>query len=440
MISVSINREHSEEVKFDIDPNYRTAILGENGIGKSTILKKIVGEEKEELWCSTEVPSNLKISYFSQIEKNNNNISGGEHTKKRLEKLFAEKADIYVLDEPTNNLDDKNIDWLKDYIIHNKIKIIFTSHDIDFIDKIAEFIFYLDSQTVEKSKQKCSQFLIDRKVRIEKEFADYELNLKTYRRLEKATEHAKKEFEEGVKWENEDKGLQGFKREQAAKFGGKTIKRLTKRTESVDIEKPKNDPVPKIILHSGKAVKTILEYASTSLSGKKIDFKIASGDKVILSGDNGSGKTTLIKKIVSYLDSGQASASEFFYRQSGLKNLYLSQNWYEELDEEVVMDYLQKIFTEKEEAYKAIAYNNLKTNILERKFKDISPGIRIKIMLGVLSRQQYDLIIWDEPTNHLDVMTQIVLNEAFIKYEGGLLIVTHDKKLVGNEKFIKIQF
>jgi ATPase subunit of ABC transporter with duplicated ATPase domains len=192
MISVSINREHSEEVKFDIDPNYRTAILGENGIGKSTILKKIVGEEKEELWCSTEVPSNLKISYFSQIEKNNNNISGGEHTKKRLEKLFAEKADIYVLDEPTNNLDDKNIDWLKDYIIHNKIKIIFTSHDIDFIDKIAEFIFYLDSQTVEKSKQKCSQFLIDRKVRIEKEFADYELNLKTYRRLEKATEHAKK--------------------------------------------------------------------------------------------------------------------------------------------------------------------------------------------------------------------------------------------------------
>jgi macrolide transport system ATP-binding/permease protein len=243
-----------------------------------------------------------------------------------------------------------------------------------------------------------------------------------------------------VKWENEDKGLQGFKREQAAKFGGKTIKRLTKRTESVDIEKPKNDPVPKIILHSGKAVKTILEYASTSLSGKKIDFKIASGDKVILSGDNGSGKTTLIKKIVSYLDSGQASASEFFYRQSGLKNLYLSQNWYEELDEEVVMDYLQKIFTEKEEAYKAIAYNNHKTNILERKFKDISPGIRIKIMLGVLSRQQYDLIIWDEPTNHLDVMTQIVLNEAFIKYEGGLLIVTHDKKLVGNEKFIKIQF
>lgn len=427
MLRIKINREYSKEITFDIDPNFRTAILGENGIGKSTILNKIANEDyHDENWCSVTVPNKMKIAYFSQIIKNDSEISGGEHTKQRLERLFSLEVDLYVLDEPTNNLDEENIDWLKNHILKNKIKIVFTSHNIDFIDEMAEVIFYMDSKTVEKTQQKCSQYLIDRKIRIEKEFADYELNLRNHERLEKSVRLAKAEFEAGTKWENEDKGLQGFKREMAGKFGGATIKRLTKRADAVDIKEPENDPIPRVHLQNIKNIKNILEYSGKTIKDKNVYFNLSSGDKIIFCGENGSGKTTLVKKMVSNL--------------KNIKYIYLSQNWYEEIDNEVVIEHIAKYFPNKEDAYKIISFNNLKENILTKKFKDLSPGVRIKIMLGILSRSKFDLIIWDEPTNHLDVMSQIVLQEAFLTYPGALLLVTHDKKLINNEIFTKIEF
>lgn len=83
--------------------------------------------------------------------------------------------------------------------------------------------------------------------------------------------------------------------------------------------------------------------------------------------------------------------------------------------------------------------NRLDERTYERKFKDLSPGVRIKILLGVLSSKKFDLIIWDEPTNHLDVMTQVILREAFEKYSGALVIVSHDKILMTSKIFRRIE-
>jgi ATP-binding cassette subfamily F protein 3 len=76
---------------------------------------------------------------------------------------------------------------------------------------------------------------------------------------------------------------------------------------------------------------------------------------------------------------------------------------------------------------------------LDKKFKRLSPGIRIKILLGVLSLTQYDLIIWDEPTNHLDVMTQYILKQALLDYKGALILVTHDVGFLKDKKFLIIK-
>lgn len=438
MFRVILNREYHQEVVFNIDPVFRTAILGENGIGKSVILKKIAGLDVDENWLSVQVPAKTKIAYFSQIEKSNQPLSGGEHTKRRLEELFKAQADLYVLDEPTNNLDQKNIAWLKNHIIQKKLRIIFTSHNIDFIDEIAEVIFYLDSKSVEKTQQKCSKYLEDRKQRIEKEFLDYEISQRTHARLVASAKLAQAEFEAGVKWENEDKGLQGFKREMAGKFGGATVKRLSKRAEQFDVKEPENDPIPQVSLKNKGKLKNMLDFSIQALTGRKISLSLSSGDKIIISGKNGVGKTTLIKKVVDYLNGKMISPGDSFQKTGRMSYFYLSQIWYEEIGDEAVTDYLIKIFSKKEDIYRVLAYNHLKGEILNKKFKDLSPGVRIKILLGVLSLSHYNLIIWDEPTNHLDVMTQYILHQAFIDYDGALILVTHDAQILNDERFIKI--
>jgi ATPase subunit of ABC transporter with duplicated ATPase domains len=438
MLKITIERQ-GKNIDFSIDTTFRTVILGENGIGKSTILKAIAEKTAPENWLLVEVPTKMKVAYFSQIEKTKLPISGGEHTKQRLEKLFSTKADLYILDEPTNNLDRENIEWLKKHIIEQKLKIIFTSHNIDFIDEVAEVIFYLDSKSVEKTQQKCSEYLVARKQRIEKEFSDYELSQRTHKRLVASAKLAQSEFEAGIKWENEDKGLQGFKREMAGKFGGATVKRLSKRADQFDIKEPENDPIPRVKLQSADKLEDMLDFEGEALTCKKISFSLSSSDKLIISGKNGIGKTTLIEKLVSYLNGQPIKKGESFRKTGRIKYFYLSQNWYEKIEGEKVGDYLLKIFLEKEEAYKALSYNHLESEVLEKKFKDLSPGIRIKILLGVLSRSHFDLIIWDEPTNHLDVMTQYILQQALDDYAGALIIVSHDARLLNDEHFSRVE-
>ena len=439
MINITIERK-GKNIDFDIDTTFRTAILGENGIGKSTILKSITDKKATEDWVSVFVPAKTKILYFSQIEKTDLPISGGEHTKQRIEKLFAQKADLYVLDEPTNNLDKANVEWLKKHIIENNLRIIFSSHDIQFIDDIAEVIFYLDSKSVEKSKETCSSYLITRKKKVERAFVEYEINLKKHDQLQDAAAALKEKSDAGTKWVNEDKTLQGFKREMAGKYGSSRAKKIKERAERIDIVEPEYDPIPKVVLGSDEKVKDILfSISSKTIRNKKINFSVNANSKLIVTGENGCGKTTFIKKLLSYLDkTNKPEGDDSFSTNCQFSYLYISQKWYEEVDEKIVKEYLAEFGLSEQNMYRSISYNHLDQKVINRKFKELSLGIRIKILLGVLSLNKYDLIIWDEPTNHLDVMTQYILHQAFIDYNGALLIITHDTKLLKDETFIKI--
>ncbi len=440
MIKIKLDRK-GKNIGFDIDETYRTAILGENGIGKSTILKSIAEKTAVEDWVSIHVPAKNKILYFSQVEKTDLPISGGEHTKKRIEELFSKKADIYVLDEPTNNLDKKNVEWLKKYIITNKIKIIFSSHDIQFIDDIAETIFYLDSKSVEKSKETCSSYLITRKKKVERAFVEYEMNLKKHDALVKSAKALKEKSDAGTKWVCEDKVLQGFKREMAGKHGSSEARRMKERAENIDVKEPEFDPIPIVVLESNGKLKNILfSISSKTLHGEKVSFSVRADSKIILTGENGSGKTTFIKKVIAYLNKNiEISNEDSFSTNCQFSHYYISQKWYEEIDEKTAKEYLKAFDLSEQDMYRSMSYNNLDEKYLNRKFKDLSMGIRIKILLGALSLKKYDLIIWDEPTNHLDVMTQYILHQAFVDYNGALIIITHDSKLLSDERFTRIK-
>lgn len=442
MIRITIDRNEGEETVFDIDSNFRTAILGENGIGKTSILEAIKNKDSSNSWLSVRVPKKMKIEYLSQIKINEEKISGGEYARKRLDMLFASSADLYVLDEPTNNLDAGNMAWLKEYILQYKTPILFTSHDLDFIDTLAEVIFYVDSKTVEKTKEKCSQYLNARKERINKAFILYEVNLRKQKLLFETAQETKKRGALGAKWvgNDNDKYQRGANRESAGKSGS-LGRRLEERAQMMEIEKPQYDALPCISLFSGpKLAGCLFSVATTTLSQKRLTLNVVMGDKIIIVGENGAGKTTLLSYLHELIEKKNfLKAGDTFAVGGKFSFVYIKQDWYEHIDDTKVSEYAGRFGLSKQEIFKSLSLNRLDERNYERKFKDLSPGVRIKILLGVLSSKKFDLIIWDEPTNHLDVMTQVILREAFEKYSGALVIASHDKILMSSKIFRRIE-
>jgi len=439
MIQVTIEKKYSN-ISFDIDVKYRSAILGENGIGKTSILKAVSSKKSDDDWLSVHVPANLKIAFLSQIEENTQQLSGGEHTKQRLKTLFAEQADLYVLDEPTNNLDTDNIEWLKRIIIGGDLHVLFTSHNIDFIDNIAENIFYLDSEGVEKTKEKCSSYLETRKKKIEHEFFLYEENMRRHNELMDAARKAKQHSEEGSKWEgtDNDKFLRGFNRNAAGKSAS-TARKFKERAEAMKIEKPKYDPIPRVVINKADFHGHMFSLVCTALSAKRISMEIFDSSKILITGHNGIGKSSFVRYIDQLLNKTmEIKETDTFSRGRNFSHLYITQDWYEHLDNMTAEEYIQSFSLGEQDVYRAISYNYLDKRILHKKFKDISPGLRIKVLLGALSCLRFDLLIWDEPTNHLDVMTQAVLHDAFSKYKGALLVVSHDPILMRDNNFSQI--
>ncbi|HBS87043.1 MAG: glycosyl transferase family 2 [Bacteroidetes bacterium GWF2_38_335] len=338
-------------------------------------------------------------------------LSGGWRMRIELAKILLQKPDILLLDEPTNHLDIESIQWLEDYLKTFPGAVILISHDRAFLDNVT-------TRTVEISLGKIYDYKVSytKYVELRKERRQTQLN--AFQNQQKKIEDTER-FIERFRYKN-TKAVQVQSR----------IKQLEK-IDRIEVDEEDNSsmhfkfpPAP----HSGNIVMESIELSKSYGSHKvldKVDFILEKNEKVAFVGKNGEGKTTFSRIIVGELDH-----TGILKPGHKVEIGYYAQNQDLLLDEEKTV--LQTI--------DEIAVGDIRTRIrdilgsflfsgedVDKKVKVLSGGERSRLALAKLLLRPVNLLVLDEPTNHLDMRSKDILKESLLKYDGTLLIVSHDR-------------
>ncbi|MCR5835947.1 MAG: ATP-binding cassette domain-containing protein [Lachnospiraceae bacterium] len=341
------------------------------------------------------------------LDKDVNDLSGGQRTKILLGKLLLEKPDILLLDEPTNYLDAEHIEWLKRYLLDYENAFILISHDIPFLNSVINLVYHMENQK------------LDRYV------GDYDKFQEVYAvkkaQLEAAYNKQQKEIAE----------LKDFVARNKARVATRNMAMSRqKKLDNMDIielagEKPKPEFNFKEARTPGKVIveTTDLVIGYDEPLSKPINVRMERGEKIAVVGTNGIGKTTLLKSILGLIKpiSGKAELGD-----------YLSIGYFEqEIKEEQKNTCIEEIWSEfpsfsQYEVRSALAKCGLTTKHIESQVRVLSGGEQAKVRLCKLINRETNILILDEPTNHLDVDAKDELKRALKAYKGSVLMVCHE--------------
>ncbi len=341
-------------------------------------------------------------------------FSGGWRMRIELAKILLKNPDLLLLDEPTNHLDIESIIWLERWLSSYSGAVVLVSHDRFFLDSSTNRTIEVAFSKINDYKASYTKYLTLRKDRIEKQI------------------QAKK---------NQDKFIEETKvlinkfraKKNKAAFAQTLIKKLDKleiiQVEQEDISRMQIcfPPAP----HSGKLSVTVKDASKRYADLKvldKINLEIIKGEKIAFVGKNGEGKSTLAKMIVNEIDyEGIISLGH------QVKMGYYAQNQADFLDENLtVLETIEQAANEDSVArVRSILGSFLFSNDeVTKKIKVLSGGERARVALCKLLLEPYNLLIMDEPTNHLDITSKELLKNALVKYDGSLVVVSHDREFL----------
>jgi len=341
------------------------------------------------------------------LDKDVNDLSGGQRTKVLLGKLLLEKPDILLLDEPTNYLDVEHIEWLKRYLIDYENAFILISHDIPFLNSVINIIYHMDNQE------------LSRYVGNYEKFQDVYAMKKS--QLESAFNKQQKEVAD----------LKDFVARNKARVATRNMAMSRqKKLDKMDmielaVEKPKPEFHFKSARTPGRYIfqtKDLIIGYTEPLS-KKLNLEMERGQKIVLTGANGIGKTTLLKSILGQIRPLEGSVELGDYLTIGYFEQEMSQNI-----TTTCMEELWKEFPgySQYEIRSALAKCGLTTKHIESLVKVLSGGEQAKVRLCKLINRETNILLLDEPTNHLDVDAKAELKRALQEYKGSILMVCHE--------------
>ncbi|MGQ2982174.1 ABC-F family ATP-binding cassette domain-containing protein [Flavobacterium sp.] len=345
------------------------------------------------------------------FDKLTDTFSGGWRMRIELAKLLLQNNDVLLLDEPTNHLDIESIIWLESFLRNYPGVVIIVSHDKMFLDNVT-------NRTIEISLGKIYDF--------NKPYTEY-LDLRhEIREKQLATQKNQEK-----KIEQTEKLIEKFRAKASkASMAQSLIKKLDK-VERIEVDEDDNSVMSISFPVSQTPGRVVVEAEHvTKKYGEKtilkdIDLLVERGSKIAFVGQNGQGKSTLIKAITKDIDyTGNIKLGH------NVQLGYFAQNQAEYLNGEItLLETMENAATDtnRMKVRDMLGAFLFRGDDVEKKVKVLSGGERNRLALCKLLLQPINVLVMDEPTNHLDIKSKNVLKAALQKFEGTLLLVSHDR-------------
>ncbi|MDH4468752.1 MAG: ABC-F family ATP-binding cassette domain-containing protein [Bacteriovoracaceae bacterium] len=345
-------------------------------------------------------------------------FSGGWKMRIALAKVLVVTPDIIVMDEPTNYLDMESILWLEEWLKNFKGSLFMTTHDRDFMNTICKKIVHLSQGTATVYNGNYDYFLQEKQIRQTQLEAQFDRQQDMLAKEEEFIAKFKARASHAAQVQSRVKKLEKIERVE-----------MTPEEQRIDFEFPEpprgSDDVV-IIQNLGKVWPARKEGQVPHKVFQGLTATIKRQEKIAVVGVNGAGKSTLMKIIC-----GQTDATDGLVKLGASTKLgYFSQYSLDVLNPEAtVYDEVRGGLRDASDGHirNLLAAFLFRGDEIQKKVKFLSGGEKSRLILAVLLSQNNNLLILDEPTNHLDIASREILLEALQKYQGTIMIVSHDR-------------
>ena len=435
-----------ENFSTTIHPGDRIAIIGRNGIGKSTILQAI--QNKNDLIeGEINVPEDIVFGYVPQTVQDNKNLSGGQRFNKALTKVLALNPNILLLDEPTNHLDLNNRKSLMQMLKYFPGTLIVATHDVELLNNCIDKLWHIDDKQIKIFSGNYDHYLNEIKLKR----GSIEKKLVALNREKKATHHSLMKEQARAKRSRlygEKKTAEGSwppivakgKKLQAQFTAGKKKKEIHEKKQELTEELSKLR-LPEVIKPKFSLTaenignKNILSISEGSIGYEQIIIKdihlsLTSKERIAISGDNGSGKSTLIKGILCEPDLTQ-TGTWHIPKQEVIG--YLDQHYANFDPKKTVFQTISKLVPDWTDGEVRKHLNDFlfrKNEEVDTLVKDLSGGERVRLSLAKIAAKTPRLLILDEITNNIDLETRDHVVEVLKEYPGAMIIISHDENFL----------
>ena len=456
-------------ISFTLDEGHRVALVGNNGAGKSTVMKIIAGAEEADSGTVT-VTKGKRVAYLPQevrrdddrtgiayirdgtdmrphefapvlnglglseetAERRLTDMSGGQQSKILLTRFLLEPSDVLLLDEPTNNLDIPSLLWLESYLASSRKAMILISHDVVFLDTIATRVLNLKDGAITMERGSYSDYIERRKKEFVRRMKEYTLYTQKVRQLEKVerTMRGKGERIDATDPSDGEKIGAGGKRDRAS-AGQRTARVMARRIKKMEkVEKPfEEEPFTVSIAarNTEGDAEIVMKDMIAGRGGVRVgplSLTVKRGERLCFLGMNGAGKSTLLQTVTGALKpvEGTVEASEGIVIGDVMQQHERAERSMSASD-----FFMRETGGDTEKTIHILKRAGFTEQMMGQRIAGLSSGMRARLLFAVFAVLGVNVLVLDEPTNHLDMEAVSALKDLLKTYDGMVLLVSHNR-------------